>query len=75
MYSRIPESKSDKTPYIIVDAARQGKDGTEIGRFEGLHLLEITNINKADLTDQAEQIQHLINKYGVDIDNVIVDEV
>ena len=73
MYSRIYDG--DDTKYLTIDAARQGKDGTEIGRWEWLHLIEITNIDKADLVEQAEVIEQMIHKYGIDIDNVIVDEV
>lgn len=65
----------DKTLYITVDAARQGKDSTEIGLWEWLHLKEIIRIEQSDLVSQAERIEDLINKYWVDIDNVIVDEV
>jgi len=65
----------DDTPYIVVDAARQGKDGTEIGRWEWLHLKEIINIAKWDLVTQSNTIQEMIDKYWVDINNVIVDEV
>jgi hypothetical protein len=28
------ELEADKTPYLTIDAARQGKDQTEIGRWE-----------------------------------------
>ena len=73
MFNR--EYDGDTTPFITIDAARQGKDGTEIGRWEGLHLKEIKTIQKGDLVTQANEIQMQIDKYGVSIDNVIVDEV
>ena len=73
MFDREPEG--DDTMFIVVDAARQGKDGTEIGIWEGLHLKEIINISKADLVTQANMIQEYIDKHGVYIDHVIVDEV
>lgn len=73
MFGRIPEW--DKTIYLTIDAARQGKDSTEIGRWEWLHLVDIKTINKDDLVNQANEIQMDIDKYGIDINNVIVDEV
>jgi hypothetical protein len=61
MFTRDPEG--DDTTYIVVDAARQGKDGTEIGIWEGLHLIKIINIAKGDLVSQSNTIQEQIDKY------------
>ena len=61
MFLRVYEG--DTTKYIVVDAARQGKDGTEIGIWTGLHLEEIINIEKGDLVTQSNTIQELIDKY------------
>lgn len=69
------ELEADKTPYLTIDAARQGKDSTEIGRWEWKHLVEITTIEKDNLVNQANDIQLIIDKFGIDINNVIVDEV
>lgn len=66
----------DKTLYIVVDAARQGKDKTEIGLWEWLHLKEIITIEEGSLVKQAEKIEMLASKHGINMDeNVLVDEV
>ena len=65
----------DRTRYIVVDAARQGKDKTEIGIWEGLKLVKILTIDKSSLVAQAEKIQMEMDKYQVPIGRVIVDEV
>ena len=62
MYDRVLEGNSD-IYYLTVDAARQGKDGTEIGIWKGLELFKVINIAKADLVTQAEKIEQLIGKY------------
>ena len=69
------EYEGDRTRYIVVDAARQGKDKTEIGIWEGLRLMKIITINKSSLVDQAEKIQMEMDKYQVPVGRVIVDEV
>lgn len=61
--------------YLSIDAARQGKDSTEIGIWNWLHLERVQTIDKWSLTIQAEVIRNVANKYDVDIDNIIVDEV
>ena len=65
----------DKTPYITVDAWRLWKDWTEIWIWEWLHLKEIINISRAKLDTQAEEINFQANKYNVNIENIIVDEI
>ena len=65
----------DKTRFLTIDAARQGKDNTEIGYWLWLHLTKIWKIEKWDLVEQANFIQEKIDKYDILIDNVIVDEV
>jgi len=66
----------DKTGYMVVDAARMGKDNTEIGIWEWLHLKEIITIWEGDLTMQAEKIARIGAKHGISIENnTIVDEV
>ncbi len=71
----VREYKWDKTPYLIIDAARLWKDGTEIWYWEGLHLKEIITIPKADLVSQANRIETWQTKYAVPIDNILVDEI
>lgn len=73
MYNR--KYSGSKTGYISIDAARQGKDSTEVGVFEGLKLHTLITIEKWKLTDQAEEITGIMNKYGIDVDHTIVDEV
>ena len=74
MFSRIARESHEK--YIVVDAARQGKDNTEIGYWEWLHLKEIIKIKQGSLVIQAQKIEQMAHKYGVDItSNIIVDEV
>jgi len=75
MFDRKPDKYADDTPYITVDAARQGKDSTEIGIWKGLHLHKVIKIEKSDLVKQAEQIEKLMGKYWVSRENVIIDEV
>jgi len=75
MFDRYVEHWADDTPYITVDAARQGKDTTEIGVWRWLELFEIHKISKMDLVWQAEFIEELMWKYWVDNNNVIIDEV
>lgn len=65
----------DITKYLTIDAARQGKDATEIGLWEWLHLKEITTIEKADLVTQADKIQMIMDKHAIPFQRVIVDEV
>ena len=76
----------DKTRYLTIDVARQGKDSTEIWYWEGLHLKEITKITKLDFINawvkvwnlkyQRKRIEEICEKKKVDIEtHVIVDEV
>ena len=74
MYDRVLEENSDII-YIVVDAARQGKDCTEIGIWVWLELRYIITIETWDLVVQSERIEGLMGKYGVRVNNVIVDEV
>lgn len=70
------EYEWDDTMYMIVDAARQGKDKTEIWIFRWLHLIKIITIDKWDLVTQAEKIRDLANMYNISIKkNTLVDEV
>ncbi len=73
MFTREPSW--DRTRFLVIDAARQGKDATEIGLWEGLDLKEKWKIDKADLVEQGNFIQEKIDKYNVSINNTIVDEV
>jgi len=73
MFTR--EYQGDTTPFLIVDAARLGKDGTEIWYFEWLHLKDIITIPKADLVTQANKIETLQAKFAVPIDNILIDEI
>jgi len=61
--------------YLTIDAARQGKDATEIWLRKWLHLIKIDRIAKDNLVSQKEFIEKIIDKYSISIDNVIVDEV
>jgi len=58
-----PYIYDDKTHYITVDAARQGKDKTEIMVWEGLSVIEIITIDKSNLVDQAGDIESYMKKY------------
>ena len=61
--------------YLTIDAARQGRDNTVICIWFWLDIHKILTISKAGLKEQEDFINGLILKYGVDIDNVIVDEI
>jgi len=69
------EYQWDTTPYLIIDAARLWKDGTEIWYWEWLHLKEIMTIPKWDLVSQTNKIETIIAKYAIPINNVLVDEI
>ena len=67
---------SDTDHYITIDAARLGKDKTEIWIWKWLDLFKIYTIDKWRLTAQAPEIRRIALKYDVDMtENMIVDEV
>ena len=60
--------------FLTIDAARLGKDKTEIGIWDWLHLKSIRTIDKWDYIMQSDVINQIIKEYNIELDNVIVDE-
>lgn len=66
---------TDDTYFLTVDAARKGKDNTVIMLWKWLDMIETFEIKAATLTEQKKIIQDYINKYKINLSNVIIDEV
>jgi hypothetical protein len=65
---------SGGTKYITADIARFGSDKGVIGVWDGLILLEVVTLDHSSVTDTANKIKELQNKYGVMNSNTICDE-
>lgn len=72
LYTNDFVEKGDR--YITGDIARFGKDKTVLFVWEGLRIIDIVIIKSGKITDAANRIKLLINKYQVPLSNVIVDE-
>lgn len=64
----------DGVKYITADIARLGKDKTVVYVWDGLRVVEIVERNVSLVTESADIIKGLINKYNVNLNNVICDE-
>jgi len=60
--------------YITADIARQGRDKTVIFVWDGLSAIKCITIDKNKITEAAEVIKKLQEKYNVAANNTIVDE-
>ena len=60
--------------FLTIDAARLGKDNTEIWLWDGFHLKNVYTIAKWDYIVQSDYIKNIIKQHDIDLDNVIVDE-
>lgn len=63
----------DDKKYMSVDVARFGSDRTVISIWVGLVVTEILVYTKLSTKEVADEIKVLIQKYGIHINNVIVD--
>lgn len=68
-------SEWSKVKYITVDAARMWKDLTLIYVWEGFNVIETHKIKSGKLTEQYQYIKEIKNRYNIDLDNIIIDEV
>lgn len=64
----------DGEMFITADIARFGRDKTVIGLWTGFRLKKIITIPKNKITEAAEVIKTLAEKYMVPMSNTIVDE-
>lgn len=60
--------------YITADIARYGVDRTVICVWDGLSLIHITELRKAGVNESITAIRGLMEKHGVSLKDVIVDE-
>lgn len=60
--------------YITADIARKGKDTTVIRAWDGLVVIERVSIGISLVTESANQIRLLANKYQVPMSHTLVDE-
>jgi hypothetical protein len=60
--------------YITADIARFGSDKTVIMVWDGLKVIELKVLNHSKVTESAEAIKALKNKYNVPTSNIICDE-
>src|SRR5690625_227824 len=67
-------SKEKGKRYITADIARKGRDSTVIGVWDGMTCFRIISIEKNKVTEAAEKIKALANRYSIPMQNVIVDE-
>jgi len=60
--------------YISADIARYGSDKMVILVWSGFRVIEIFTLDKSSITETAEAIKSLMNKYRVPLSNVVADE-
>lgn len=60
--------------YITADIARFGADKTVIMVWDGWRVIKIVSVAKGSVTDTANRIMLLENRYGVQRSHVVVDE-
>jgi phage terminase large subunit len=60
--------------YITADIARLGEDTTTIRVWDGWRVLERVQRSKIRITESADLIKNLANKYGIPMSRVIADE-
>jgi len=60
--------------YITADIARQGRDKTVIGVWNGFKLIKINVLDKNLITEAAELITKLKTNYCIPTSNIVVDE-
>jgi phage terminase large subunit len=60
--------------YITADIARFGRDRTVIGVWSGYRLIQIITFDQNKITEAAQEIKQLAEKYKVPMRQVLVDE-
>ena len=60
--------------YISADIARFGSDKMVIMVWSGFRVVDIQTLNKSSITEIAQLIRDLANKYKVPLSNIIADE-
>lgn len=68
------EYVSGGTLYITADIARLGKDTTIVRVWDGWRVIERVQRKKLRVTESAELIRDLANKYHIQMSHVLVDE-
>lgn len=64
----------DGEKYISADIARYGSDKMVINVWSGFRVIDIFTLGKSSVTETAEAIKQLSNKYKVPLSNIIADE-
>ncbi len=59
---------------ITADIARFGADTTTVRAWQGLRVMEVKVYRKLGVTESADKIREIANKYGISMRNTIVDE-
>lgn len=60
--------------YITADIARMGSDSTVIRVWDGLRVIDRIELNKTLITETADKVRQIANKYSVSMSRCIVDE-
>ena len=60
--------------YITADIARLGKDKTVVMVWDGLRVIEVRELAISTITETAQLIKTLQEKYNVNLSNVLCDE-
>ena len=60
--------------YISADIARFGSDLTVLMAWKGYRVVEIQSYERTSITDSADRITDMANKYGVPRSRIVVDE-
>jgi hypothetical protein len=60
--------------FISADIARYGSDKMVILVWSGLRVVDIYTLDKSSITETADAIKMLMNKYKVPLSNVVADE-
>ena len=71
VFKNVPQGTNKK--YISVDVSRFGDDRSVVVVWNGLVVLDIKIYRKLSTVDLSSEIRELIEKWGVHINNVIVD--
>lgn len=69
----VSDEKKKKDIIISIDVARLGKDKTCILVWDGLDVIDVIELSKKKLDEQAALIQALMYTYGIGNDKLIID--
>lgn len=74
IFSNITKANEKDKNYIIVDAARFGKDKAKIYTFKGWRVIDYVSIDKSTITVLGEEVEKKRKQYNVPMSQVLVDE-